>query len=520
MSGTPGSKSQRRSKPWHLTRRTFSILWDGHSVVGIVLGIALYVMFFCGGLTLWRNELHQWADPARRASFTQVTSVDSLVGPLLDQTPPDHGSTVTVVWPFADRKDLFVSYQADSSRVRHRIIPETGNVLPSRSRSAMPNIIHDVHFFHQLGSVGETFAGLACIFFLFILISGIAIHWKKLPADWHTFRSEKKLRQVLTDGHVVLGTIGLPFTVMYSITGAYFALMTMFYGAVAIGSVQGDRDELRDLIEGIQIPVYEEVGELMQPLSFDALVAKLPDEWPPLDPVFLRIRGWGDRGALAQFEGYQLNTITRSAIAIMSATTGEILTAKGPLDTGSMTATTVGMQNLHFGRFAGGWLKALFFLLAMATSAVILTGNVLWLTIRKPNDPAETPLLNRMIARLTVGVGCGLIVAIPLLLLTTRVLPLEMSGRQQIENLVFFTGWLTLAVAAGFGNSIQTITRWQLGLAGVLSLLVPISNGIGTGTWLWASAQAAWWGVFWVDAGFLLASLILLDIARRLRSSA
>ena len=59
--------------------------------------------------------------------------------------------------------------------------------------------------------------------------------------------------------------------------------------------------------------------------------------------------------------------------------------------------------------------------------------------------------------------------------------------------------------------------RSTLALAGVLSFMVPLANGIGTGAWLWVSAAAGWWGVFWVDAGFLVSAVILIWIARRLR---
>lgn len=510
---SPTAPPVRRGKP-DLSPRAFRVLWDGHSVVGVVLGLALYVMFLCGGIALWRGEVHQWADPALRAASTEVASVDALVGPVLAADPPVPGSGVMVVWPFGNRPYLTLSYETASGPASHWVVPETGAVLPARPRSATADLLNDVHFFHQLGIVGDTLAGLACVFLLFVLGSGLAIHWRKLPKDWHTTRWGGGLRRALADVHVVLGTLGLPFTVAYAVTGAYFALLTVFYGAVVAGALGGDLDRLDPLISGLESPAYEASGQPAETLSFDRLVAALPAEWPALDPVILRVEGWGDRAGLAHFEGQQAGTVTRSAIAVLGAATGEVVAARAPSDTPAMTATAVGMGTLHFGRFGGGVTKALLFLLALAASAVILTGNVLWVVVRRPRDSRATPRLHRALARLTVGVGCGLVAAVPALFLATRALPLALDGRQRVEAAVFFGLWLALAVAAFAGRSAGWAARWQLALAGALCLAVPVANGVGTGAWPWVSAAAGWPAVFWTDVGFAMAGLTLLGAAR------
>jgi hypothetical protein len=37
---------------WTIGPRAYTLLWDGHSVVGVIAGLALFVMFFCGALAL------------------------------------------------------------------------------------------------------------------------------------------------------------------------------------------------------------------------------------------------------------------------------------------------------------------------------------------------------------------------------------------------------------------------------------------------------------------------------------
>ncbi len=515
----PRPTPPKRRRRLRVGPRAFKLMWDGHSVAGVMIGLALFVIFFCGALALYRGELHQWADPALRAAATDVESVDALVGPVFDEYPPAEGSGVTVVFPFANRPYLYLGYEAASGEAVSRwISPASGAVL-SGGRSAMPDLLNDLHFFHQFGLVGETLAGLVAVVLLFALISGLIIHLRKLPQDLHTFRPRKKLRTALADAHNVLGTLGLPFTVMYAVTGAFFALLMFVYGPLILGAFGGDQAAFDAQIAGLERPAYEASGEAAAPLPFDSLLERLPADWPDLEIVIVQVEGWGDRAATAFVEGQAPGTISQTGVAVLGAATGEVLAARGPEETPPLTQTVVGFGTLHFARFGGAVLKALFFFLAMAASAVILTGNLLWIEVRRPKGGQRSPRLHRLLARLTAGVGAGLATAVPMLLLATRLVPIEMEGRMAVENGVFFGAWTLLVGAAFLGASAHAAARRLLALAGGLCLLVPLANGFGTGAWLWTSAAAGWWAVFWIDVGFALGGVLLLGLARRLRAS-
>ncbi len=148
-----------------------------------------------------------------------------------------------------------------------------------------------------------------------------------------------------------------------------------------------------------------------------------------------------------------------------------------------MTATAAAFGVLHFARFGGQALKALFFVLALAASAVILTGNVLWIEVRRPRDPRATPWLHRLLARLTAGVGIGLLAAVPAAFIVTRMIPIDRPDRMTIEAQAFFAIWALLALGALAWPSARTTARVLLALSGVLSIAVPIANGLGTSAW-------------------------------------
>jgi hypothetical protein len=164
-------------------------------------------------------------------------------------------------------------------------------------------------------------------------------------------------------------------------------------------------------------------------------------------------------------------------------------------------------------RFGGQALKALFFVLALAASAVILTGNVLWIEVRRPRDPRATPWLHRLLARLTSGIG--LLAAVPAAFVITRMIPIDRPDRMTIEAQAFFTIWALLALGALAWPSALATARVLLALSGVLSIAVPIANGLGTGEWFWTSAARGHWVVFSIDACFLSAGVLLTLLAWR-----
>ena len=139
-------------------------------------------------------------------------------------------------------------------------MPHSGETLPYTGRSILPELLNELHFFRQLGTAGQMLAGVLGLVFLFVLVTGVAIHLRKLPEDLHTFRPRQRLRVSLADAHAALGTIGIPFTAMYALTGAYFSLLLVVYGGLVFGALQGDRQRVGELFTGIERPVVQAVG--------------------------------------------------------------------------------------------------------------------------------------------------------------------------------------------------------------------------------------------------------------------
>ncbi|MEM1094730.1 MAG: PepSY-associated TM helix domain-containing protein [Bacteroidota bacterium] len=512
--------------------RAFKLLWDTHSVTGIIIGLGLFIIFYAGAFALYRAELHAWADPALRASETRLTA-DEVIAPFFAEAPPSPGTDVQITYPYHERSYYYVRYQTpegDTTRVVQALVnAETGAsfdvpVGETLGRSALSELLYRLHFFYQAGFWGQLIAGLVAVFFLLTVVSGVLIHLRKLPKDWHTFRPKVKLRSALADAHTVLGLIGLPFAAMYAITGAFLALLVILLAPTVIVVFGGDQEAAFNLVYDLKMPEHEPTGVPAEMLSFAEYEAALPDSWGDgtVETTLIIVHGYGDENAIADVYGDATNTITAAPRAILKGSTAELLVANNPTKATPLGGTTSAITNLHYARL-GTWAplaKVLYFLLALATAAVILTGNILWVLVRRPKDPRATPKLHRFLARLTIGVGCGLVLAVPILFLTTQLLPIDMDGLKTWENRVFFGVWAALLAAAFAGPTAIWAARWQLWAAGVLSLLVPLASGALGGTWPWIAASNGWWGILTIDVGFVLMGLALLWTARRLRPDA
>ncbi|MEM1041049.1 MAG: PepSY-associated TM helix domain-containing protein [Bacteroidota bacterium] len=505
-------------------------MWDAHSATGVALGLVLFVIFFCGAFALYRAPLDAWADPALRGQPT--LSTEDIVGPVFAERPPEPGSGVTVVYAFGERRTVLLIYnpagettpEGDPVRAVLTYSTTTGEELAPGGRSRLSLVLFQLHFLLQLrhvlpGSslIGIAIAGVFAVFMLFALVSGVLIHLKKLPKDWHTFRPRGTVRTALADAHTVLGLAGLPYAVMYAVTGGIISIMIMLAPQIETAFFDGDGDAYDAAIYGVGVPEADSTGRAAAMLGPDALVAALPESWAGIDPILVRYSRWGDAGATATLHGHVSETLTTSGKATLRAATGDVIAHNPPTTPTALGATYAVTEQLHYGDVGGWLLDALFFLLALATGAVILTGNALWIVVRRPKDPRATPRLHRVLGRLTVGFGCGLVAAVPVLFILAHAIPTGAADRKVWEEALFFAAWFALIAAAFAGPSTVGAARWQLALAAGLCLLVPVANGWATGDWLWASAANARWQVFWIDLSFVFAALVLVWTAQRLR---
>lgn len=493
--------------------RTHRILWDLHAVAGAICALPLFVMFYAGAFALYRGELYAWADPALR--WPEPTGTWEIVERQFERRPPDGGSDWMVVHPFADRPYVFLKYVTGGEEIRGLLGPrDEAGLIPFGGRAAMPDLVHDLHYFNQLGTFGRSVSGALSVFFVFILGTGLWMHWKKLPRALHQLRLRSGLRLAVTDAHTTLGVLGVPFSLMYGVTGAFLGLLVVILSPAVLVVFGGDSSRLDVLLSGVEDPppVKSSAGAAPPP-DVRTLEANVATRWGPGTRVFRTdVHDYLREGSAVIIEAQQDGSVTRSGKIVFDALTQKVL-AESPPDRTPVLGQTVGLlTGLHFGRMGVSLLTdAVFFTLALFAGAVMISGNVLWCFGRTDARLRAGRRTDFIVGRATVGGAVGLVLAVPLGLVVTQALPPAAAFRPMAEASVFWGTWaLCLGVAFASRRPLTWGRRWLIAAA-IASLLAAVLDAVQT---VGLSSVAFDWRAVVVDLGLLLHGALILGGVR------
>ncbi|MFE8596367.1 PepSY-associated TM helix domain-containing protein [Archangium violaceum] len=461
-----------------LAPRTFRIQWDLHAWAGVVASLFLFVIFFCGVFSLFREELEVWQEPALHAApgGGPTPSFDALMAHLTKKGPLPRGAHVGFLTHEETR--FVTAYVFPPGEPREFWLdPVTGAELTPRSR--LSSELYWMHFFYRVPR-GMELTGLLAIASLAALVSGLWIHLKDLRQQWWRFRPSQKPRFSASDAHKVLGVFGLPFTVMLGWTGAVLCLSALAGQGLTATAFNGNPKRVSELA-GYAQPVREEAhaDAVMRPI--DELVSRARAAVPGATgtPRYVELQLHGDANAWAGVF-FQLEPLGADHYAFIDSVSGAPLSTSREYATPSFSFERV-LFDLHYAHYGGLLLKLLYALLALAMCAVILTGNLIWLERR---DSQRERLGNRLLERLTVGVSGGLVFGTSVYFAANRALP-EMPRRADWEFGLFLGAW---ALAAAL-------------------TLVPRASSRQAGVVLCMGAAALFGGVVVTDVAFREANL-------------
>lgn len=505
-----------------LPPRAYKLMWDAHSMTGIVIGLALFVLFATGALLLFRGEIRQWEEPALRASPGQRASLDALTRPVLDSLGKGEEAPSYVYLGLPDQNHgslyMYMTGGTVGGSQDVWVNPKSGAWVSNPQEGAVTQTLYYLHFFYQFGLWGLYLSGVIGLFALLAITTGTAVHFGRIVKDFFQFRPGKTLRVAWADAHKTLGTIGLPFQSMYAFTGAYFGLVGLI--ALPYASL---------LFGGSMTTFYQKAGYYAPPVQVDSvetsagkrpslerLATRAKNMWPGFEPktMILHSRGAPD-GRVEIIGRTQGSVFAGTGSIVVHGASGEVLRRDPPRKAGALNEAVQSMEVLHFAEFGGLALKVLFFLLALASCAVILTGNFTWLEVRRGQDR----MVNVLLGRLTAGVATGLAPATGLLFLADR---WHLSGISPDgwTDAIFFGSWGLCVLFALVRSNIARTHQALLTLGGALVLLVPVANGLTTGDWPWVAWRAGHGAVLGVDVGAVLCGIALLGLAAGLNVEA
>ncbi|WP_434037518.1 PepSY-associated TM helix domain-containing protein [Formosa sp. 4Alg 33] len=518
-----------------MSKRVYNIMFHTHTISGIIISAALYVIFFTGSISFLRDEIIAWErnEPVTDNYFSEV-DFDSL----LKSLEGDH-----------ELRNRDVSFnQRIEGQMASTLIspPKNKKVTKRRGRRnffvtnlstyktekyaesyTLGEFFYRLHFFAQLNLIGQSgyvLAGLVAFFFLFAILTGVIVHWKKIISSFYVFRPNTKWKTIWTDAHVSLGIIGLPFQFMFAVTGAYLIIgYSIMLPPIESVLFKNDSKGFKEAVSAEKIIEYKLKGEALDTsVSFNDLVAKTKQKWPEIKINGLQIFNYGDKNMHVKVKGspFYNDKLLTSGYVTFNARDGSVVDEKDPYaKTSYLEGSTNILKRLHFGDYGGYGMKLINFVLGLITCFVIISGVLIWLVARdKSNVPVYKQKFNSWLVHIYMAICLSIYPITALIFIVVKCFGDDFEGGKKvlIYN-VFFYGWLALSTIFIIKKDNYFTNKTSLILGSVLGFFVPVANGFVSGNWFWVTWQKGYTQIFVMDIFWILLSLTALAVVFKLK---
>ncbi|PQJ21902.1 PepSY domain-containing protein [Tenacibaculum sp. SG-28] len=504
-----------------MPKRNYNVFFNTHTVSGIIISVALYVIFFAGAFSLFREEIQIWEE-GRFISHVKREHIDydeilrnldakyDLLG--RDMQLNFGGKSDAIYVYLGPSKDSLAS---EASKTPHYFYTDiiTKDTKTYEEQYSLGEFLYRLHFLQQIPSIGVYLAGLISLFFLFAIITGTIVHWKKIGSNFFTFNPKSILKKLWTDAHTALGIIGLPFQFVFAVTGAYFATSVLvlipanfLYNNNQTKLIEDLRPE-RKTFEWIK-PSDKEVP------SFNTFAKQTASEWDDFHLTRAFIKNYkgvnmkytiiGDISDKERFVG--------SGNITYDAYSGRIESITNPREPNYVQDVQRTVGRLHFADFGGSFIKIIYFILALITCFVILTGVLIWVEARnKKSMQLEQRMFTAKIGHIYLAICLSMLPATALSFLFVKFGIGNFLNKQTAIYSFYFLSWFAFAIFYRCKRDNYYTNKSSLLLGAIFGFLIPISNGLVSGNWIWKTYADKQYEILTVDVLWLLiASLALL----------
>ena len=508
--------------------RSYNILFHTHTVSGILISVALYVIFFAGSFSFFRDEIVNWErGHVVKGEDELHADFNSLLGEL-DREYRLKGRDLELRHYYNERRiSVNIGVSRDSAIAGtgknpgfFYLDPVDGTRTSYTESYTLGEFLYRLHFFAQIPyPYGYYLSGFVAFFFLFAIITGIVVHWKKIIPNFFVFRPKAKLKTLWTDAHTALGVIGFPFQFVYAITGAFFMLKLLLVAPGVYALYNGDEQEFYDA-PGYGHPGFEYHGRELELLpDINALVTNTRERWPDFRVNEVRLFNFGDSNMHVSVSGRlsYSEKFNGTGNIIYRMADGRAVAVKDPVANSSYPDAVKNiLYRLHLGDYGGYALRITSFVLGLIGCFVILSGVMIWFTARnKTHLPIEQRKFNLKVSQWYLAICLSMFPVTAAAFIVVKCFnPLGMNGIYSF----YFISWALLSVFFAKKGSAFFTNTYSLLSGGILGLLVPVCNGAITGAWPWNSLMAGAFHVFFIDLFWVVLSALSLLACFRLKA--
>ncbi|MXV37826.1 PepSY domain-containing protein [Flavobacteriaceae bacterium Ap0902] len=468
-------------------KRIYNIFFHLHTVSGIVISCVLFILFFAGAFTMFKEEIKIWErkQPSQHISLYEM-DFDKVLN-LLNKEYNLSGRTINF-YSLGDTNSVrvFVDHshaaEASGEDLKTEILNlnlEDYSLKTYEKAYSYSEFLYQLHFLDHIPAIGIYIAGFVSLFFLFALLTGVYIHWDKIVKNFVLFRPMAKWKTVWTDAHTVLGTIAFPFQLIFAITGAYFCLSILIL-LPAYSLYDNDAEKLlQDLRPERTHAPWQEITH-QQPSSINTFIKEYKDYFHDFDIQQVSVENIDGSNMAYHIVGeldpdYHFNSLGG---LVVDAYRLDILEEINPSETPYKSEIQKLLVKLHFGKFGGILNKIIYTILAFITCFIILSGVMIWFTARnKKNKNPKQRNFHYQVTHIYLAICMGMLPMTALGFIWARLLPiLGFEGQSIYYTSFYYAIWLLLALYFIFKKNMQYTNQGNLMLGGTFFLLVPMAD--------------------------------------------
>jgi uncharacterized iron-regulated membrane protein len=420
-----------------------------HTWTGIVAGLALFIAFYAGALTMFKEPISRWASPPS-AGVESVSLVKS--AELITQTLKAHPEAAKGFWLHLvsseenlGRMEWEVAAEGSSDHdelsLTHFVssLDDNNDVVINQVHQAKLGVFIDV--LHRVvgmpvdNDITRLVMGVIAMLYALALVSGIIIFIPTLVKDMFAFRIGKNIKRMWLDAHNVVGFVSLPFHLVMAMTSIGFAFHDVIYVSEDKLVLEG---QLRSaFMSALPTPDPSEKNSdtLLAPAE---LVAKTKALSATFEPTKIQYSGITGPRPMVRVWGNDETSIGARAwggFLVLNPYSGDVISEDYMPRLQQAPFTTVSsFFALHFATYGGTAIKWAYFLLALAGAWLFYSGNLLWVESRHKRQRKQGPDVAQrrdtyFMACGTVGVCLGSVVGLSITIALTKWLT------QHVENL-------------------------------------------------------------------------------------
>jgi len=506
---------------------------DVHTWTGIIAGLALFIAFYAGALTVFKHDLAAWvAAPAQETGAVDIGQAGKLIEQTL-QARPDAAHNLVLTLRASDAEPAAVSWKnPDGTRQYLSTFDPSGKLrITEREPTAVADLVDNLHrtagFVPGDVELGVLVIGVIAMLYGLALVSGLIILLPTLVKDLFALRLGKNLKLMWKDAHNAIGLFSLPFHIVIALTTVVFAFHDQIYDTQDVLIYEGRMMEqwtmpappvtAPSLAARKQGPVDNAATRRIVPPS--VMLADLRALSPGFEPHYMQYYDLDGKRPRVRVHGTDPDYMMRyDAFAIMDPYTGEIINGSYlPGHTHGWTSWLTVFFALHFATFGGATVQWIYFLLAIAGAFLFYSGNLLWIESRRrraaKNGIPEQKTSVRVMSALTVGVCLGCIAGVSASLVAGKWLH-GVVGNLNTWHVVVYYAVFFLSIAWAFGRGASRAAVELLWACAAATAAIPLTSLLGwllPITGLWANTSPSSTGV---DIGAFVGAACLAWMAR------